>query len=321
MQRSFGERDQLQRARAANLSDDEEKPPAKKARVEPVALFSNEAEPPLKLHAAPPAAPPPSYNHNSFKAQLDATDWGSVPGLADALPQVQPGFPVASKVLHAFELTSPAEVKCVLVGKVPYETGNLAMGLALSVPDGQKKPQTLTHHLLPHLKTKMPHFRNIKPTSGDLTPWATRAGVLMLNASLQGQNARPWQPFLQSVIKALCAKADGAQVPVGFIFMGAEAKVLAPFVQGISKCCVVEAVFPGRYTRDEWVATFPFPRVDAALQANGAQRIRWEVLLEHETKPPRKSGGGKSAGAGQAAASSSAAPAPAEVIDGSLVVD
>ena len=75
------------------------------------------------------------------------------------------------------------------------------------------------------------------------------------------------------------------------------------------------------HTRDEWVATFPFPRVDAALQANGAQRIRWEVLLEHETKPPRKSGGGKSAGAGQAAASSSAAPAPAEVNDGSLVVD
>ncbi len=60
---------------------------------------------------------------------------------------------------------------------------------------------------------------------------------------------------------------------------------------------------PGGYDDDEFVR--------CGFRSSNVTRPPW-VETEHETytKPPRKSGGGKSAGAGQAAASSNAAPAP-----------
>ena len=88
--------------------------------------------------------------------------------------------------MHAFQLCAPTAVRAVLIGKFPYRDPKQAMGLALSAPSSAPKPQTLTHHVFKHLaEDESLGFHGRKPPTCDLTRWATKAGILLLNASLQ----------------------------------------------------------------------------------------------------------------------------------------
>ena len=102
--------------------------------------------------------------------------------------------------------------------------------------------------------------------------------MLLLNATMQsnGVTAAKWKPFLKAVIAKICA---ASATPVGFIFMGADAKKLAGAVTAAH--VVVQCDFPGQWTGGAAAldTARPFQAIDNALQAAGAPRIQWAVLL------------------------------------------
>ena len=86
----------------------------------------------------------------------------------------------------------------------------MATGLALSpgLPDYPFHRNVLFKALAqdPALR-----FNGRRPPAADLSRWATGAGVLLLNASLQDEKAEKlWKPFLTKAIGAVCAAADAA---------------------------------------------------------------------------------------------------------------
>ena len=124
-------------------------------------------------------------------------------------------------------------------------------------------------------------FGGRRPSSCDLTPWSTRAGVLLLNSTLQGaeSSAPDWRRFLQSAIRRICAAADARGTPTAFIFLGKGPDALASAVSGASRACVVLAPFPGQFTRDAFNDARPFATANTMLAAHGAAPIPWNVLL------------------------------------------
>ena len=88
-------------------------------------------------------------------------------------------YPAQDDILNALAYTSPADVRVVILGQDPYHEPGQAMGLAFSVPAGERLPPSLRNvykELSADLGCPM-------PASGDLTPWA-RQGALLLNTSL-----------------------------------------------------------------------------------------------------------------------------------------
>lgn len=94
----------------------------------------------------------------------------------------------------------------------PYPKQSHATGLALSpgVRNYRFHDQVLFKAL--EKDRKLPLFDR-RPPAADLTRWATVAGVLLLNASLQDVKAEElWKPFLTKVIGAVCAAAERARL-------------------------------------------------------------------------------------------------------------
>ena len=135
-------------------------------------------------------------------------------------------YPAA--VFRAFELTSFANTRVVILGQDPYHGAGQAEGLAFSVPKGQRVPPSLRNI-----------FRELQrdlglpvPDSGSLAAWAAR-GVLLLNTTLTVEAGQPashahlgWQTLTDQVIQAL---ALGPQ-PRVFLLWGAQAQARAPLI-------------------------------------------------------------------------------------------
>jgi uracil-DNA glycosylase len=131
-------------------------------------------------------------------------------------------FPPQELVFNALDQTPFDQVKVVIVGQDPYHGPGQAMGLSFSVPDGVKLP--------PSLKNIFKELENdlgvSKPTSGNLTPWASQ-GVLLLNTTLTVREGAPlshhgmgWERFTDFIIKSLCMK----QEPIIFVLWGKKAE-------------------------------------------------------------------------------------------------
>lgn len=131
-------------------------------------------------------------------------------------------YPPKNLVFNAFKLTSPDNLKVVILGQDPYINEGEAMGLAFSVPEGKKIP---------------PSLRNIfkkldrNSESGDLTHWAEQ-GVLLLNTALtvrahsSNSHSSQWRNITNDMIKYLSDKFDG----IVFILWGGNAFSKAEFI-------------------------------------------------------------------------------------------
>lgn len=114
-------------------------------------------------------------------------------------------FPKKLDIYNALELTSPKQVKVVILGQDPYHGLGQAHGLAFSVTDGEAIPPSLLNI-----------FKEIKsdlglpiPQSGNLERWA-KQGVLLLNNTLTVEAGKPgshqnlgWETFTNSIIKLI----------------------------------------------------------------------------------------------------------------------
>ncbi len=117
-------------------------------------------------------------------------------------------------VLHALNLTSPAEVKVVIIGQDPYhgeEHGTpQAHGLAFSVPPGVRPPPSLRNIF----KELNANFGHPIPSHGCLESWA-RQGVLLLNTVLTVERGRAgshakrgWESCTDTLIQQLAAQHE-----------------------------------------------------------------------------------------------------------------
>lgn len=92
----------------------------------------------------------------------------------------EPFFPLPENLFKALELVAPDQVRFVIVGQDPYfsEVAEkpIATGVAFGVPEDVQPPTSLAR-----LKS------HVHPKGGgrnDLTDWATKKGVLLINAAL-----------------------------------------------------------------------------------------------------------------------------------------
>ncbi len=120
-------------------------------------------------------------------------------------------FPPREEIFRALELTSPTNIKVVIIGQDPYHDNGQAHGLAFSVCDGIKFPPSL-RNILREVEEDM---GTSAPESGSLERWASQ-GVLLLNAvltvrahSAASHAKRGWERFTDAIVSAVAENNEG----------------------------------------------------------------------------------------------------------------
>ena len=134
--------------------------------------------------------------------------------------------------LRALALTSPEQVRVVILGQDPYHGRGQAEGLAFSVASGVAIPPSLRNilkELQRDLGTPPPPF---PVPGGSLVKWA-RNGVLLLNTCLTVEEGLPashagrgWEVLTDAVIRHV---SDVAK-PTVFMLWGAHAQSKRPLI-------------------------------------------------------------------------------------------
>ena len=174
--------------------------------------------------------------------------------------------PPPALVMRAFQ--EPFEsVKVLLIGQDPYPTKDVACGLAFSVSDVSKQPQSLKN-LMKELATDLPKVSN----SGQLDRWSAQ-GVMLLNSALTtkvgapGAHAKIWIGFTKAVIGQL----DSSSLVC--LSLGEHAKKLSVL---IVKGEVIQATHPSPLSASRgFFGSRIYSRVNSALQAKGLAPIDW----------------------------------------------
>ena len=186
-------------------------------------------------------------------------------------------LPANEDRFRALELTSPDDVKVVVLGQDPYPTPGDAMGLSFSVKEGQTIPRSLGNI-----------FRELEddvgcpaPRSGDLTPWATQ-GVLLLNTIMtvrarlpKSHRAYGWQEVTERIIRSIAMwKRD-----VVFILWGNEAGEYAAMLEEMGQV-VLKSSHPspmGGSCFKGFYGSKPFTRCNRELSRMGISEVDWSL--------------------------------------------
>lgn len=184
-------------------------------------------------------------------------------------------YPPHDLVFNAFNLTSPKDIKAVIIGQDPYHNPGQAMGLSFSVPEGVPLPPSLINiykEIENDLGCKM-DFNN-----GDLTCWA-KQGVLLLNAYLTVRENVPlsharkeYDSFIADTMNYL----DTLDQPIVFLLWGGFAKKFIPFVKNKNHF-VLTSVHPSPLSanRGGWFGKHQFSKANEILISHGASPIDW----------------------------------------------
>jgi uracil-DNA glycosylase len=182
-------------------------------------------------------------------------------------------LPAGENVLRAFRTPLDA-VRVLVVGQDPYPTPGHAVGLSFSVgPTVKPLPKSLDNIF----REYSDDLGLPPPSSGDLSPWAER-GVMLLNRVLTVQPGAPashrgkgWERVTESAIVAL-AKREG---PLVAILWGRDAQNLAPMLGDVP---MIVSTHPSPLSASRgFFGSRPFSRVNAALTAQGAEPIDWQL--------------------------------------------
>ena len=184
-------------------------------------------------------------------------------------------YPPEERTFFALTATPPERVRAVILGQDPYHEPGQAMGLAFSVPQGERLPPSLRNIFTElHTDLGLP-----QPSGGDLTPWAER-GVLLLNTVLTVAEGRAnahkdlgWQRFTDAVIAA-CGRLEQ---PVAFVLWGAQAQKKAPLCQtGAWPRLILQAAHPSPLSSFRgFFGSRPFSQINRFLTACGEAPIDW----------------------------------------------
>lgn len=184
-------------------------------------------------------------------------------------------------VFRALRLTSPDDVKVVILGQDPYHGDDRgtpqAHGLAFSVPPSVRPPPSLRNIF----KEIAASLGIQAPAHGCLDAWA-RQGVLLLNTVLTVERAsaashakRGWERCTDTLIQELAARHEH----LVFMLWGAHAQNKRALLSGAH--CVLEAPHPSPLSAHRgFLGCGHFAQANAYLQAHGRQPIDWRLPEE-----------------------------------------
>jgi len=184
-------------------------------------------------------------------------------------------------VFRALRLTSPDDVKVVILGQDPYHGEDRgtpqAHGLAFSVPPAVRPPPSLRNIF----KEIAASLGIQAPAHGCLDAWA-RQGVLLLNTVLTVERAsaashakRGWEHCTDTLIQQLAARHEN----LVFMLWGAHAQNKRALLSGAH--CVLEAPHPSPLSAHRgFLGCGHFAQANDYLQAHGRQPIDWRLPEE-----------------------------------------
>ena len=185
-------------------------------------------------------------------------------------------YPPIDLVYSAFDFSSLAATRIVILGQDPYHGPGQAHGLSFSVQSGTPVPPSLRNifkELQTDLGIEIPHH-------GNLTSWAEQ-GVLLLNTTLTvraGEAAshvgQGWETFTDAVIDLVNAKDERCV----FVLWGANARKKKPRITH-PQHVVIESAHPSPLSAHAgFFGSRPFSRANAALQEAGLAEINWSLV-------------------------------------------
>ena len=185
-------------------------------------------------------------------------------------------YPPEERTFFALTATPPERVRAVILGQDPYHEPGQAMGLAFSVPQGERLPPSL-RNIFAELQSDCDIT---PPDSGDLTTWA-RQGVFLLNSSLSVEAGKAashkdfgWQTFTDAVVQRLAVLPQ----PVAFVLWGAHAQKKAVIAaRSPYPRLVLQAPHPSPLSAYRGLfGSRPFSQINAFLAQHGQKQIDWQ---------------------------------------------
>lgn len=196
--------------------------------------------------------------------------------------------PEQNEIFKSLELTSPEDVKVIIIGQDPYHEDNQAMGLAFSVKRGSKIPPSL-RNIYEELENDL--GENFKaPLHGDLTSWA-REGVLLINTYLTVSHKKPLSHSMlgsDKIVKSIITKLISDDKDILIVAWGAYAINFANDcindVDGYDRANLITSTHPSPMSarRDSgyakaFIGSRPFSRINNRLLELGKDAINWKI--------------------------------------------
>ena len=176
--------------------------------------------------------------------------------------------PAKENVYKAMQMVTPNEVRVTILGQDPYPNPAFATGMAFSVPQGTRLPQSLRN---------MYQEAQSKNLTGDLSSWAQQ-GVMLLNTALtfngkenQKISYKMWQPLTDAVIKIISDTQSGTV----FMLWGAEAHKKEKLID-TQKHLVIKTVHPSPLSAYRgFFGSGCFTEANDYLRKNNKTTIQW----------------------------------------------
>ena len=181
--------------------------------------------------------------------------------------------PHPSRMLRAFAMCAPKDVRVVILGQDPYHTPGVADGLAFSsFPTNPVPPSLLNIY-----KEIGAEFGVAPPPTPDLTERA-KQGVLLLNASLTVRSGIAnshaeygWHEFTDAVIRILSHDCEH----VVFMLWGNYARQKRTFVD-VTKHLILESPHPSPLSAHKgFFGNNHFKKANEYLSEHGEKAIDW----------------------------------------------
>lgn len=199
--------------------------------------------------------------------------------LATFLDQVQQNntvvYPEQQLWFTALNITSPEQVRVVILGQDPYHGPGQAHGLSFSVPEGIAIPPSL-HNIYKEIQRDL---GLPMPRHGNLLQWAQQ-GVLLLNAVLTveqkkagSHQAQGWENFTDAVIQQLASQYEH----IVFMLWGSFAQSKAKFIEQ-NRHCILQSPHPSPLSAYRgFIGNGHFRAANEYLARHGRGTIDWQI--------------------------------------------
>ena len=187
-------------------------------------------------------------------------------------------YPPRGSWFKAFEHSSFASTKVIILGQDPYHGEDQAEGLSFSVPKGITIPPSL-RNIYKELEEDDVDFTY--PEHGNLISWAQQ-GVLLLNSVLTVEKNTPaahanqgWELFTDQVINLLNNNKDH----LVFILWGAYANKKSELIN-LDKHLILSSTHPSPFSAHKgFFGCKHFSKTNHYLESNTQQTIDWRIPL------------------------------------------
>jgi len=184
-------------------------------------------------------------------------------------------LPPNDLIFNAFNLTTPSNIKVVILGQDPYHGKGQAQGISFSVPNGVKIPPSL-RNIFKELQSDLNHSI---PTNGNLDSWANQ-GVLLLNTTLTVREKMAgshqklgWELFTNSIIKKISDEKEG----IIFLLWGAFAQKKSVIINP-KKHHILTTTHPSPFSAYKgFTGCKHFSKTNKILLDNNQKPINWKL--------------------------------------------